>query len=51
LLVPYLRYRTKVLPLAPGPRAVIVLPQALIADWCEIAVLGVASLQFGTLLL
>ena len=51
LVVPYVRYRTKVLPIAGGRRRVAVVPQALLADWAEIAVLAASSIRYHTLLL
>jgi glycosyltransferase involved in cell wall biosynthesis len=53
LLVPYLNFRTRVLPLpGVGPRRQwILLPAALAADIAEVAVLARASLRYRTLIL
>jgi len=51
LVAPYVRYRMKVLPLAPGRRGLAAIPQGLAADWAEIAVLAASSVRYRTLLL
>jgi len=52
LTAPYVRYRTRVLPLDGGPRRrVAAIPLALIADLAEVGVLASASARYGTLLL
>lgn len=52
LMAPYVRYRTRVLPLEGGPRRrVAAIPLALVADLAEVAVLASASARYRTLLL
>jgi GT2 family glycosyltransferase len=52
LLLPYARYRTRVLPLRGGPRRrVAATPGALVADLTEVGVLALASARYRTLLL
>jgi GT2 family glycosyltransferase len=52
LAVPYVRYRSRVLPLEGGPRRrLAVVPLALVADIAEVAVLAAASVRYRTFLL
>ena len=52
LTAPYVRYRTRVLPLEGGPRRrVAAIPLALVADLAEVGVLASASARYRTLLL
>jgi GT2 family glycosyltransferase len=52
LLLPYLWYRARVLPLPGGPRRrLAVIPLALLADLAEVGVLAIASARYRCLLL
>jgi glycosyltransferase involved in cell wall biosynthesis len=52
LMAPYVRYRSRVLPLEGGPRRrVAAIPLALVADLAEVGVLAAASARYRTLLL
>lgn len=52
LMIPYLRYRTRVLPLRGSGRCdLAVVPLALVADLGEVTVMAVSSVRYRTLLL
>jgi GT2 family glycosyltransferase len=52
LLAPYIRYRTRVLPIHPGRRRrYVYVPAGLVSDLAEVGVLAAASARYRTLLL